>query len=87
MDPDMIPTERDLGNAKIFRVPATKIAEQLGRRIVANIVMLGAFVAITKVMDEEAVKQSIKENVPKGTEELNLTAFEKGYEYGKTLAA
>lgn len=87
MDPDMIPTERDLGNAKIFRVPATKIAEQLGRRIVANIVMLGAFVAITKVMDEEAVKQSIKENVPKGTEELNLTAFEKGYEYGKTFAA
>jgi 2-oxoglutarate ferredoxin oxidoreductase subunit gamma len=38
-------------------------------------------------MDEEAVKQSIKENVPKGTEELNLTAFEKGYEYGKTLVA
>jgi 2-oxoglutarate ferredoxin oxidoreductase subunit gamma len=87
MDPDMIPSERDLRTVKIFRVPATKIAEQLGRKIVANIVMLGAFVAITKIMDEEAVKQSIKENVPKGTEELNLTAFEKGYEYGKTLVA
>ena len=87
LDPGMIPTEKTLENAKVFRVPATKIAEELGRRIVANIVMLGALVAITRLLDENAVKESIKENIPKGTEELNLTAFEKGYEYGKTLAA
>jgi 2-oxoglutarate ferredoxin oxidoreductase subunit gamma len=87
LDPDMIPTEKNLENARVFRVPATKIAEELGRRIVANIVMLGALVAITRLLDENAVKESIKENIPKGTEELNLTAFEKGYEYGKTLAA
>jgi len=87
IDPDMIPTEKKLGNAKIYKVPATKIADQLGRRIVANIVMLGAFVAITKLLDDSAVKESIKENIPKGTEELNLAAFEKGYEYGKKLAA
>jgi 2-oxoglutarate ferredoxin oxidoreductase subunit gamma len=85
LDPDMIPTERDIRKVKIFKVPATKIADQLGRRIVANIVMLGAFVAITKLLDENAVKESIKENIPKGTEELNLAAFEKGYEYGKKL--
>lgn len=87
IDPDMIPTEKNLENATVFRVPATKIAEELGRRIVANIVMLGALVAITRLLDENAVKESIRENIPKGTEELNLTAFEKGYEYGKTLAA
>jgi len=87
MDPIMIPTEKDLGKVKLFKVPATKIAEQLGRRIVANIVMLGAFVAITKLLDENAVKESIKENIPKGTEELNLAAFEKGYEFGKDLKA
>ncbi|MGA3191486.1 MAG: 2-oxoacid:ferredoxin oxidoreductase subunit gamma [Candidatus Bathyarchaeia archaeon] len=87
IDPDMIPTEKNLENTRVFRVPATKIAEELGRRIVANIVMLGALVAITRLLDENAVKESIKENIPKGTEELNLTAFEKGYEYGKTLAA
>ncbi len=61
------------------------MADQLGRRIVANIVMLGAFVAITGLLDAEAVKEAIKENIPKGTEELNLSAFEKGYEYGKKL--
>lgn len=87
MDNDMIPMEKNLTKAKIFKVPATKMAEQLGRRIVANIVMLGAFVAITKLLDEKAIKESIKENIPKGTEELNLAAFEKGYEYGKKLEA
>jgi 2-oxoglutarate ferredoxin oxidoreductase subunit gamma len=85
LDPNMIPREKDLKNVKLFRVPATKIAEELGRKIVANIVMLGAFTAITRVLDENALKESIKENIPKGTEELNLTAFEKGYEYGKNL--
>jgi 2-oxoglutarate ferredoxin oxidoreductase subunit gamma len=85
LDPDMIPRERESRNIKVFHVPATRMAEELGRRIVANIVMLGAFVAITGALDEKALKDSIKENVPQGTEELNLAAFQKGYDYGKNL--
>ena len=85
MDPDMISQEKDFKNVKVFQIPATKIAEELGRKIFANVVMLGALVAITNVLDENAVKESIKANIPKGTEELNLTAFEKGYVYGKNL--
>jgi 2-oxoglutarate ferredoxin oxidoreductase subunit gamma len=85
LDPDMIPKEKVLKNAKVFHVPATKIAEELGRKIAANIVMLGAFTAITGIVDKNAIKESVKENIPKGTEELNMIAFEKGYEYGKGL--
>jgi len=85
LDPDMIPHEKTLKNVKVFRVPATKMAEELGRKIVANIVMLGAFSAVTGLVDKNALKESVKTNVPKGTEELNLKAFEKGYEYGKKL--
>ena len=85
IDPDMIPREKDLGDVKVFRVPATRIAEELGKRIVANIVMLGAFAAITEMLGADAVKESIKANIPRGTEELNLKAFEKGYECGKSL--
>jgi len=66
-------------------VPATKMAEELGRKIVANVVMLGAFAAITGIVDNEALKESIKASVPRGTEELNFKAFEKGYEFGKNL--
>ncbi|MGB9676331.1 MAG: 2-oxoacid:ferredoxin oxidoreductase subunit gamma [Candidatus Bathyarchaeales archaeon] len=85
LDPDMIPHEKDLRGVKVFRVPATRIAEELGRRIAANIVMLGAFAAITKIIDKDAVKNAIKDNVPKGTEDLNIKAFEMGYNYGESL--
>ncbi len=85
LDPDMIPNERKIEGVKVFRVPATRMAEALGRKIVANVVMLGAFAAITGIVDKEAFKNSIRANVPKEAEELNLKAFEMGYEYGKNL--
>jgi 2-oxoglutarate ferredoxin oxidoreductase subunit gamma len=85
LDPDMIPKEKHPDNVKMFHIPATRIAEELGAKIVANIVMLGAFTAISRIVDQNAIKESIKENIPKGTEELNLKAFEKGYDYGKKL--
>lgn len=85
MDPDMIPHEKDLKNVNVFRVHATQIAEGMQRKIVANIVMLGAFVAVTGLLDKNALIEAIKANIPRGTEELNLKAFEKGYEYAKNL--
>ncbi len=85
IDPDMIPHEKEIANVKVFRIPATRFADELGKKIVANIVMLGAFTAITNLLNGEVIKESIKENIPKGTEELNLKAFEKGYECGKNL--
>jgi 2-oxoglutarate ferredoxin oxidoreductase subunit gamma len=85
LDPDMVPNEIGLKSVKVYKVPATKIAEEMGKRIVANIVMLGAFAAITNVLNKEALKKSVLANVPKGTEEINIAAFEKGYEYGKNL--
>jgi 2-oxoglutarate ferredoxin oxidoreductase subunit gamma len=67
----------------LFKIPATRLAEKLGRTIVANIVMLGFITSITGVVGYEAMKQALFDSIPSGTEELNLKAFEKGYEYGK----
>jgi len=85
LDPDMVPRHEFKGNARVFMVPSTKIAEALGKTIVANVVMLGALVAITDLTSAEAFKNSLLSNIPKGTEKLNLTAFEKGYEFGRKL--
>ncbi len=65
-----------------FGIPATRLAEGLGRRIVANIVMLGFLTAVTKVVDYDAMKSAILDTVPPGTEDLNLRAFNTGYDYG-----
>ena len=85
VDPDLVPNQRENLKGKIYEVPATKIAEGLGQKIVANVVMIGAFAAITNLLGAEHLKESIRRNVPKAFTKLNLTGFEKGYEYGKSL--
>ena len=85
LDSDLVPKQREDLDVQVFEVPATKIAEELGNTVVANVVMLGAFTSITNLVTVEAIKKSILDNIPKKTEELNMAAFEKGYEYGKSL--
>lgn len=65
-----------------FAIPATRFAEELGKRMVLNIVMMGFTTAISGIIKLEAMHEAVKASVPKGTEELNLTAFQKGYDYG-----
>ena len=64
-----------------FGIPSTRIAESLGRAIVQNIVMLGFVAAVTKVAPQEAMREAVKRSVPAGTEELNLRAFDAGFDY------
>jgi 2-oxoglutarate ferredoxin oxidoreductase subunit gamma len=64
-------------------IPATRIAEELGKRMVLNIVMMGFLTAVTDVVQPDAMRKAVASSVPKGTEELNLKAFEKGFEYGR----
>ncbi len=84
-DSDMILETRPMKNVRIYEVPATRIAEQLGKKIVANMVMIGAIIAITKIVDNQSIEKAIASNVPRGTEKLNIEAFERGYEYARRL--
>lgn len=90
--------EKDLVRPQIkegqpsYGVASTRIAEGLGRAIVQNIVMLGFFAAVTKIVSRDAMRDSVAHSVPDGTEELNLRAFDAGYdafeeEYGQAGAA
>lgn len=85
VDEDLVETDDLAGEVKFLSVPATRLAEELGRKIVANIVMLGFFTAVTDLVSVEAMRESVRTSVPKGTEELNLKAFAKGYEYGESV--
>jgi 2-oxoglutarate ferredoxin oxidoreductase subunit gamma len=72
-------------DVKHYSIPATRIAEDLGKRMVLNIVMLGFMTAVTKLVDPEAMRKAVLASVPKGTEELNTQAYNKGYEYGISM--
>ena len=73
---------REMKGTRLLAVPPRRIAAELGRVAVANVVMLGLLTAATNVVSVEAMKKSILTAVPKNTEELNLKAFERGYTYG-----
>ena len=74
---------------KVYSIPSTRIAEEIGRKIVQNIVMLGFVAAATQLVTREQMRDAVLGSVPTGTEELNLRAFDAGYdffekEYGPT---
>jgi len=73
---------RETGKVELLTVPATRVAEELGRVTVANVVMLGFFTAVTDIVSIDAMRKSILASVPKGTEDLNMKAIERGYAYG-----
>jgi len=79
--------ESPLQGDNIYRIPCTRLAEDLGRRIIANIVMLGAFTAATGLISKEAMLESVRTTVPPKTIDLNVKAFEAGYEYVRKQTA
>jgi 2-oxoglutarate ferredoxin oxidoreductase subunit gamma len=85
LDKDLVSLDKEPEGVTIYRVPCTRIAEELGRAIVANIVMLGAVAALGGVVAYESMKESVLASIPAGTEGLNISAFDKGFEYGQRL--
>jgi len=70
-----------------YGIPATRLAEELGRKLVLNMVMVGFVTALAGLATPPAVRQAIAGSVPKGTEKLNLAAFEKGLQFGQSQLA
>ena len=72
VEPDPASELRHIG------VPATRIAEDLGKRMIANMVMVGLFAGAAGAVAEEAAREAVRSSVPPGTEDTNLAAFEQG---------
>jgi len=77
-DKDLVQIE-DTPGVEFIPIQSLKIAEGLGKKIVANIVMLGALAAGSDIVAKDAVKQAILSTVPPATKDLNEKAFEAGY--------
>ncbi|MFW6143979.1 MAG: 2-oxoacid:acceptor oxidoreductase family protein [Candidatus Natronoplasma sp.] len=56
-------------------IPGTAIAEDLGAKIVANIVMLGAFNEAGDLVPQDSLEESVENSVPSRFKELNLEAL------------
>jgi len=71
---------------RLHTIPALRIAEELGRTTVANVVMLGFLAAVTGIVSIEALQKAVKDSVPEAMVELNLKALERGYNYTQEKA-
>lgn len=78
VDPGMVKGLPERKDINIIRICAAKTADNLGRRIVENIVMLGALQATTRIVTEESLLAAIEEYVPSKTVEINLSAAREG---------
>lgn len=85
IDEDLVTLQPKERTTRIYKIPATRFAEDLGRKIVANIVMLGFFSAFADFISEEALRKAIATSVPKPTVDLNLKAFDKGRNYAAEI--
>ncbi|HEU0264602.1 MAG TPA: 2-oxoacid:acceptor oxidoreductase family protein [Geobacterales bacterium] len=69
------------GNYKTVSFPIINTAKnEVGREIVANIVALGAMVALTGVVSKESAEKAVLSRVPEAFTELNKKAFQMGFD-------
>ncbi|MCJ7581650.1 MAG: 2-oxoacid:acceptor oxidoreductase family protein [Candidatus Aminicenantes bacterium] len=83
IDTDLVKPRPARGKINMYSVPSTRFAEELGNRVFANLVMLGFFTAVTKVVTSEAMKKALPGLVPDRFLDKNIIAFDKGYNHGE----
>lgn len=86
VDPDLVKPD-PAENHPYLTIPTNRMAREMGRVVVANIILLGFLAAVSDFVSAEALRKSVLATVPKGTGEFNMKAFELGYKYGQEHSA
>jgi 2-oxoglutarate ferredoxin oxidoreductase subunit gamma len=84
-DTDLVQTKKLDPSLTTYNIPATRFAEELGNRMMANIVMLGFLVEVHHLVSVQAMRKAVLSSVPEPTRELNTQAFERGRQYGEAI--
>jgi 2-oxoglutarate ferredoxin oxidoreductase subunit gamma len=87
VEQDLVRVGKLKSGIRLYSVPATRLAEELGKKMVLNVVMVGFFGAVTGLLDPANLRKAVADSVPPAFQELNLKAFDKGFEYGTNLIA
>ncbi len=83
LDSDLVNRVPDRRDIEVISIPAQTIAEELGTKTIANMVLLGALVKKTGIVTMETLLQSLKDHGKEKFYEMNKLALEKGASYVK----
>jgi len=68
-------------NPQHYEIPATQIAEEMGKPQAINMVMLGALTKLLPKLHYSKVVEAIEKDIPMPVGKSNMEAFDKGYRY------
>ncbi|WP_303720261.1 2-oxoacid:acceptor oxidoreductase family protein [Malonomonas rubra] len=87
LDSDFAPNAPE-GDFKVYYLPIMRLAKtEIGREIVANVIALGAMIAMTGVVSREAGEKAVLAKVPEAFVDLNKKAYALGFEKAAELLA
>lgn len=84
-DADLVRMEKENSAGCHYSIPATRFSEELGNKMMANIVMLGFLAAVTDIVNPDSLRKAVLDSVPSATRENNARAFDRGREYGEAI--
>ena len=65
----------------VHTIPANTLALELKSDKIANMIMLGALIRTTSLVSKESIVKAIAESVSKALLDLNVQAFQSGYDF------
>lgn len=83
IDSDLVNREPQRKDIDVIRIPAQTLAEEMGSKTIANMILLGALVEKTNVIPMESLLKALKEHGKEKYYELNKKALQKGAEFAK----
>ncbi|MBW1710199.1 MAG: 2-oxoacid:acceptor oxidoreductase family protein [Deltaproteobacteria bacterium] len=84
-DTDLVETSELDPSWTTYHIPSTRFAEEMGNKMMANIVMLGFLSSISELVSVESLKKAVLSSVPPRTKDNNSKAFDRGREYGEAI--
>lgn len=82
-DSSLIDIEPSRDDVEVLAIPATKIADQLGNTRIANMIVFGAYMGYTSLMDKKTLYESLKTAIKhKRFLDVNVKAIDMGYQFG-----
>jgi 2-oxoisovalerate ferredoxin oxidoreductase beta subunit len=83
-DSSLIDIQPSRNDVEILAIPATKMADQLGNTRIANMIVFGAYMGYTRLMEKTTLYESLKTAIKhKRFLDINVKAIDAGYEFGE----
>lgn len=83
VDSSLVNREVVRKDVEVLNIPATEIADEIGDKRIANMVLLGALIKKTAVMPMDALLKALMDHGKRDFYDINKKALGKGAEYAK----